>query len=185
MMIIMRIVGLIAAILALSMASPLSAAHGANDFSIILREGSMQPNEAEVMQNDTVTFYNVADNNRTIRVDLDGDGVYDQRCETEPWNSSSIRDECTFSIGWENWKAGTYHLDVFSNETLWRTLNLSVAHDYHEELGPPQGYTFNNEIEVNELDDENDTLQDGLLLISIALLAASGIVWTMRRNRDE
>ena len=68
-------VGLVAALIAASFFMPLAAAHGANDFAIILRSSSMQPNEAEVLQNDSVTFYNVADVNRTIRVDLDGDGA--------------------------------------------------------------------------------------------------------------
>ena len=84
----------------------MASAHGANDFSIIMRESSIQPGVAEVMQNDSVTFYNVADANRTIRVDLDGDGEYDQRCETEPWNSSSVWDECSFILDWDRWPAG-------------------------------------------------------------------------------
>ena len=74
---------LIVAILVFSLASPIASAHGANDFSIIMRGSSVQPSQAEILQNDTLTFYNVADYNRTIRVDLDGDGVYDQRCDTE------------------------------------------------------------------------------------------------------
>ena len=117
MMIKMR-VGVVAALLAISLFVPIASAHGANDFSIILRASSMQPGEAEVLQNDSVTFYNVADLNRTIRVDLDGDGVYDQRCETAPSNSSSIKDECSFLLDADRRSAGTYHLDVFSNGTL-------------------------------------------------------------------
>ena len=73
---------LVVALLLSSLVMPMASAHGANDFSIIMRGSSIQPGVAEVMQNDSVTFYNVADANRTIRVDLDGDGEYDQRCET-------------------------------------------------------------------------------------------------------
>ncbi len=68
-------VGLVATILAVSLFMPLASAHGANDFSIIMRSSSLQPSEAEVLQNDSVTFYNVADVNRTIRVDLDGENL--------------------------------------------------------------------------------------------------------------
>ena len=61
----------------------------------------------------------------------------DQRCETEPSNSSSIRDECSFILDWDRWPAGSYYLDIFENGTIWNTLNLTVMQDYHEEAGPP------------------------------------------------
>jgi len=176
-------VGLVATILAVSFFMPLASAHGANDFSIIMRSSSLQPGEAEVLQNDSVTFYNVADVNRTIRVDLDGDGVYDQRCETEPYNSSSVKDECSFMIYSESWGAGNYLLDVFTNDTLWATLNLTVIHDYHEELGPPSGYVFNNGTSGSE--EDGGGLEDSLRGLSIFLLICSALVWVARRNGDE
>ena len=178
-------VSLVAALIAASLFTPLVAAHGANDFAIILRSSSMQPNEAEVLQNDSVTFYNVADVNRTIRVDLDGDGVYDQRCETAPHNSSSVKDECSFMIYAENWIAGYYLLDVFSNDTLWGTLNLTVIHDYHEELGPPSGYIFNNGTSKDELEQGSGGIEDSLRNLAIFLLTCSALVWLARRNGDE
>ena len=92
---------LVVALLLSSLVMPMASAHGANDFSIIMRGSSIQPGVAEVMQNDSVTFYNVADANRTIRVDLDGDGEYDQRCETEPWKASSVRAEGSFLLDWD------------------------------------------------------------------------------------
>ncbi|GIS49925.1 MAG: hypothetical protein Ct9H90mP24_2170 [Methanobacteriota archaeon] len=63
---------LVVALLLSSLVMPMASAHGANDFSIIMRGSSIQPGVAEVMQNDSVTFYNVADANRTIRVDWMG-----------------------------------------------------------------------------------------------------------------
>ncbi|MDP6213154.1 MAG: hypothetical protein QGF32_06375 [Candidatus Thalassarchaeaceae archaeon] len=174
---------MVATILAVSLFMPLASAHGANDFSIIMRSSSLQPSEAEVLQNDSVTFYNVADVNRTIRVDLDGDGVYDQRCETEPYNSSSVKDECSFMIYAESWGAGNYLLDVFTNDTLWATLNLTVIHDYHEELGPPSGYVFNNGTSGSE--EDGGGLEDSLRDLSIFLLICSALVWVARRNGDE
>jgi len=146
----------------------------------------MQPGEAEVLQNDSVTFYNVADVNRTIRVDLDGDGVYDQRCETAPSNSSSIKDECSFMIYSDSWEDGLYYLDVFSNGTLWATLNLTVIHDFHEELGPPSGYIFNNE--SSSIEDEHGRgylLRGSLGLMAIILFSTSAVVWLSRRGSNE
>ena len=184
MMIEMR-VSVVAALLVVTLFVPIASAHGANDFSVILRSSSMQPSEAEVLQNDAVTFYNVADINRTIRVDIDGDGVYDQRCETAPSNSSSIKDECSFIVDAAGWGAGTYHLDVFSNDTLWGTLNLTVIHDYHEELGPPPGYIFNNESSTNEADQGVGGLQGSLRNLAIILFTASVLVLLARRGGSE
>ncbi len=186
MMIEMR-VGVVTTLLVVTLFVPVASAHGANDFSVILRSSSMQPSEAEVLQNDSVTFYNVADINRTIRVDIDGDGVYDQRCETAPSNSSSIKDECSFMVDATRWGVGTYHLDVFSNGTLWETLNLTVIHDYHEELGPPQGFTFNwdNESSTTEVNQGGEALQDSLRNLAIFLFATSAVVWLARRTGSE
>ena len=180
-------VSLVAALLALSLFMPLASAHGADDFYIILRGEKMDPSEAEVLQNDSVTFYNGADVNRTIRVDIDGDGVYDQRCETAPKNSSSNKDECSFMIYAESWAAGTYYLHVFSNDSdsLWGSLNLTVIHDYHEELGPPSGYSFNNGTSAEEEDQEGEGSEESLRNLAIFLLTCSALVWLIRRESDE
>ena len=174
-------VGLLVALLASSFLVPLASAHGANDFAIIMRSSSIQPSEAEVMQNDSVTFYNVADENRTILVDLDEDGSYDRQCDTAPYNSSSVKDECSFIIFSDLWSAGNYHLDVFSNGTLWGTLNLTVIHDYHEEDGPPSGYVFNDGASENE-EGGDGGLDDSIRGLAISLLACSALVFLARRG---
>ena len=174
---------LIGAILVFSLASPIASAHGANDFAIILRGSSIQPIQAEIIQNDTLTFYNVVDYSRTIRVDLDRDGDYDQRCDTEPWNSSSIRDECTFSVDAISWPAGDYQFHVFSNGTMWGELNVTVGHDFHEESAPPSGYTFNTDNNSGQGEAE----ESGVLLWNLAIIIfiASGLVLLTRGGTDE
>ena len=169
------------ALLLSSLVMPVATAHGANDFSIIMRGSSIQPGVAEVMQNDSITFYNVADTNRTIRVDLDGDGEYDRRCETEPMNSSSIRDECSIILDWDSWPAGRYYIDIFENGTIWNILSLTVTHDYHEELGPPTGYSFNSEdsIEGSSLD------TNGLIGVSVTLILVFLVVSNWLMGKDE
>ena len=161
---------------------PMASAHGANDFSIIMRGSSIQPGVAEVMQNDSITFYNVADTNRTIRVDLDGDGEYDSRCETEAANSSSIKDECSIILDWDNWPAGRYYVDIFENGTLWKTLSLIVTHDYHEEEGPPTGYSFNSE---DTEDGDSLGRNDGLIAMSVMLILVFLVVVNRLMGVDE
>tara|TARA_B100000131_G_scaffold9842_3_gene10364 strand:+ start:3743 stop:4288 length:546 start_codon:yes stop_codon:yes gene_type:complete len=181
----MRFAALIS-IVVISIASPVTLGHGANDFSIIMRGSIMQPTQADVLQNDTLTFYNVADHNRTIRVDLDGDGNYDQRCDTEARNSSSIKDQCTFVIDASGWSAGEYKMDVFSNGTLWGVLNLTVIQDSHEELGPPSGYSFNsgNESETDGLRSDSSSQRD-LFGLAIVLLIFSALTWVSGRSSSE
>ena len=50
---------------------PTVAAHGANTFSFIMRSEVVQPNSAQVLQNDTLVFYNTADYNRSVLLDAD------------------------------------------------------------------------------------------------------------------
>ena len=63
-------------ILLLSGVAPLASAHGANTIWIIARGTYLQPDEIDAIQNDTVEVHNSAELNRTVRVDFDGDGMY-------------------------------------------------------------------------------------------------------------
>ena len=172
--------GTVVAFIVLSLFIPFVGAHGANDFAIILRGSSMQPNQADIMQNDSLVFFNTADENRTIRVDLDGDGVYDQRCETEPSNSSSIRDQCSFWIDPSIWLPGNYEFDVFSNDSLWKTLEVLVVHDLHQETGPPSDYSFNSEPQPGEAD--ADSIENGLKSLALVFFIAYGVAVLTRRR---
>ncbi|MBV43773.1 MAG: hypothetical protein CMA54_03220 [Euryarchaeota archaeon] len=172
----------LAAILAITLLMPIVAAHGANEYAFIMRGSSIQPSGANVVQNDSIVFYNVVDYNRTIRMDIDGDGDYDERCETAPSNSSSIKDECVFWIEPGKWEPGAYRVDVFSNGTLWKSLNLTIVHDLHEDGGPPSGYEFN--AEENGDGSEVDGMEEGLRNLAFILFAASFIIWLARREGD-
>ena len=49
--------------------TPIADAHGANSFQFIMRNGSIQPDDAQVSQNDSIGFNNVVmDLNRTIKL---------------------------------------------------------------------------------------------------------------------
>jgi len=96
-----------------------------------------------------------------------------------------VKDECSFMIYAESWVAGNYLLDVFSNGTLWETLNLTVIHDYHEELGPPSGYIFNSGAPEGQGEQGVGGVEDSLRNLAIFLLTCSALVWLARRNEDE
>ncbi len=160
----------LATIVAIATLTPFVSAHGANDYAIIMRNSGIEPYQADIIQNDSLIFYNVVDANRTIRVDIDGDGEFDQRCETEPSNSSSIRDECSFWIDPLAWGAGGYEFSIFSEGLFWKTLNVTIAEDVHVESGPPAGFTFN----MDNGDEDLQQTKSGSAWESVAVLA--GIV---------
>ncbi len=72
--------------------------------------------------------------------------------------------------------------DIFSNGTLWETLDLTVLHDYHEESGPPQGYSFN--FQNSSAKESGGESNDGLLNVSILLLFAFGVAFLARGPKD-
>ena len=65
----------LAVLLALTLLMPAAAAHGANTFSFIMRNQSVDPSSAQVRQNDTLTFYNTADHNRPVLIGIQGAGL--------------------------------------------------------------------------------------------------------------
>tara|TARA_B100001109_G_scaffold164739_1_gene134178 strand:+ start:597 stop:1127 length:531 start_codon:yes stop_codon:yes gene_type:complete len=134
--------GTVAFLLVIVLVSPTVSAHGANSFAFIMREGSIQPGSAEVVQNDTLIFYNVASQNRTVILDGDSDGTIEYECITSSMNSSSTEDECRLWLDPQNWSAGNYQIEIYSNSSLWNVLNFTLLEDIHNESGPPPGYSF-------------------------------------------
>ena len=134
--------GTVAFLLVIVLISPTVSAHGANSFAFIMREGSIQPGSAEVVQNDTLIFYNVASQNRTVILDGNSDGTIEYECITSSMNSSSTEDECRLWLDPQNWSAGNYQIEIFSNSSLWNVLNFTLLEDIHNESGPPPGYSF-------------------------------------------
>ena len=134
--------GTVAFLLVIVLVSPTVSAHGANSFAFIMREGSIQPGSAEVVQNDTLIFYNVASQNRTVILDGNSDGTIEYECITSSMNSSSTEDECRLWLDPQNWSAGNYQIEIYSNSSLWNVLNFTLLEDIHNESGPPPGYSF-------------------------------------------
>ena len=66
---------------------PTALAHGADTYAFIMRNETVQPGTAQVIQNDTLVFYNTADYNRSVLLDSDGDGVEEFDCIAGPFNS--------------------------------------------------------------------------------------------------
>ena len=163
--------GIITVLLVIVLLMPTVSAHGANSFSFIMREGALQPESAEVVQNDTLIFYNVASHNRSIILDVDSDGNPEFECITSSMNSSNTEDECRLWLDPLNWSAGNYQIEIFSNSSLWNVLNLILLEDVHNESGPPSGYSF-GEVEDN---DKSESIGNSYMA-PIGLVAVLGII---------
>lgn len=168
--------GQIAVLLAILLLIPTASAHGADSFSFILRGESLQPESAEVVQNDTLIFYNVVEHERTLELDKDSDGVSDFQCTVSGMNSSGTDDECRLWLDPINWTAGDYEVEIFSNGSLWKTLSFTLIEDIHNETGPPAGYSF------GDVDNDSDSRSEVSSITSMGILALAGIVFVITRR---
>ena len=158
---------------------PTVAAHGANTFSFIMRNEAVQPNSAQVLQNDTLVFYNTADYNRSVLLDVDGDGTEEFDCIAGPSNSLNTSDECYLWLDPTNWGAGNYEIRIISNGTLWNTISINVQSDNHTETMPPDDFVF----EPNQQEAEKEDLENFFLTAAI-LLASTAVLMRLSRNKN-
>ena len=152
--------------------SPSAAAHGANTFSFIMRNESVDPESAQVLQNDTLIFYNVVDYERNISLE----GPYGEEVCTAGPSSPGTEDECRFWLDPEKYGPETYGIQIFSNGSWWKEVVVTVVLDNHTEVLPPDGFVF--EPEPNESEDL------GRFFLSAAVLLA-GAAALMRISRDK
>ena len=183
----------LATILILILMMPTAGAHGANTFSFIMRNESIQPDTAQVIQNDTLIFVNTADYDRRVVIDSDGDGTDEMDCIAGPSNSSSTDDECHLWLEPANWSEGGYEARIYSNGSLWQIINLTVVLDNHTETLPPDGFVFGPD--PNEPGDGDTSWKlpnlnrvvfwDELLSVAVLLAGAAAFVWVIRNVKED
>ncbi|MFL2955947.1 MAG: hypothetical protein CND29_00640 [Marine Group II euryarchaeote MED-G36] len=173
----------VAAILVTLLLVPSVTAHGADTFSFILRNSSIQPELATVQQNDTLVFYNVANQSRVLTIDLEGDGVNDWSCNVTESNSSSVDDECRLWLNPANWTGQELNVIVSQEGEEWGLISLKIMNDNHTENLPPSGYNLSG----GQQQSEDIGIDSGTLLIGGAVLsiAAAAIIWNHRRVKEE
>ena len=74
--------------------APVANAHGANSFQFIMRNGSIQPDDVQVSQNDSIGFNNVVmDLERTVTLENPSNSTHNWSCNASPYNASGTDDE--------------------------------------------------------------------------------------------
>ena len=167
--------------------APTASAHGANTFAFIMRNNSVQPDEASVQQNDTLIFYNVVDRNRTLTFSTEGkNGTIDWECETGPSNSTTTDDECRVWLDPEYYNPTILEIQISNNGTLWHIVNVTILLDNHTENGPPEGgFTLPGGGQEPSESSDGIELQNILLVVAILSFTAAACIWIMRNNFRE
>ena len=161
--------------------NPVVDAHGANAFQFIMRNGSIQPDDAQVTQNDSIIFNNVVLNlERTIEMENPKNSTHNWSCTAQPYNSTGNEDECQLWLDPLNWSAGNYQAFVYSNGSLWHTVNITIILDTHNETTPnfvlPSGNSGNEDLNTSE----SNMI---FLWIGLVLFAAVAISRTVKKGR--
>jgi len=103
--------------------APVASAHGPGTYWVILRDTSIQPAEAELLQNDTILFMATGSDNLTLRtMDIQGRLI---ECEM------AKNDSCTISLDYLNWSSGIHLFEFFDTNDLRHSFNLTVLPDTH------------------------------------------------------
>ena len=158
--------------------TPSAAAHGANTFSFIMRSESVQPESAQVLQNDTLIFYNVVDYERNISLQ----GPYGEEVCTAGPSSAGTEDECRFWLDPEKYGPETYGIQIFSNGSWWKEVVVTVVLDNHTEALPPDGFVF----EPEPRDTQKEGIERFFLTAAILLAGAAALLRASKnKNGDE
>ena len=171
-------------VLLVSSAAPLASAHGANTIWIIARGTYLQPDTIDAIQNDSIEVHNSADLNRTVRVDFDGDGLYngthDVVCNL---NGSEY---CSFWLDPQNWTAGQWEVEIIEENGTTMYATVYVKADIHV-MGNPIGYQFGiDDDEEIEVEAESTELSQNSLKLIAATSGLGGLLLlvTLMNNRS-
>ncbi len=161
--------------------APVASAHGANTFQFIMRNGSIQPDVAQVAQNDSIIFNNVVtDLERTIEIENPKNSTHNWSCTAYEFNNSGNEDECQLWLNPLNWSSGDYQALVYSNGSLWHTVNITIILDNHNETTPnfvlPSG-NDGNEDSKNSIDNMT------FFWIGLVLFGLVAISRTLKKGR--
>ena len=166
--------------------------HTASTFTILIKEDGFSHSDQEIIQNDSVIWYNVDnDSNLTHRLvyDHDGDGLYNG---TFDWDSGELSDECerdenntkldenctiNFIVTLDmNWTVGNYtYQDIRSDGSIVNaTIELIADIGMHAEanlpaIGSEFGVTNDDKDTVTTTGSEDEELTPEKMLLYVAL----------------
>jgi len=160
-------VSFVVSIIALSIVVPTVTAHGADTIWVIARDTRLDPEALEIMLNDSIEVHNAADSNRTVRIDFDGDGLYNGSNDVDC--SLASGEYCTIWLEPANWTAGQWTIEVIDENGSMMNGSLTVLVDTHEDDDGHDGHESGSEDEDPQVESESSTtLKESLPLIALA-----------------
>ena len=178
-------VSFVVSIIALSIVVPTVTADGANTSWVIARDTRLDPEALEIMLNDSIEVHNAADSNRTVRIDFDGDGLYNGSNDVDC--SLASGEYCTIWLEPANWTAGQWTIEVIDENGSMMNGSLTVLVDTHEEDDGHESGLGDEDPQVEV--ESSTTLKEWLPLIALASGLGGFILLLMSRpgnmQRDE
>ncbi len=184
--------GLLALLLVIPLLSGLAAAHEPDTFTVIVREDSHEPSEANLIVNDTVQYVNV-DNRENITheigLDINGDGDFD---DIDEFSSGILHSECDWAnesdcrVAWvfvinDTALVGNYILSDLLSDGTEIEIHLNITADIHIEVAPPIGECFgdcgDDEPEIETKRSSQTDLQKGLMLAGMMMFGGASALF--------
>ena len=117
-------------ILCIQIMFPLASAHTGEMFTLIVREDSIVPGNAQMRVNDTARWINV-DNRENIThrilIDANSDGIYDGK---DDWDSGNLTDSCEHVNGTKVNENCNAYFDIVFNETVMNMSYYNIVGKY-------------------------------------------------------
>ena len=184
--------GLLVLLVIIPLLSGLAVAHEPDTFTVIVREDSHDPQEVNVIINDTVQYYN-ADSRENIThnigLDLNGDGDFDDEGE---FSSGVLHNDCDWDndsdcrIAWifvinDTALVGNYLLSDFHSDGAEVEVRLNIAADDHGAgtpvIGECLGDCDEDEIEPEMKRSSQTDLQKGLMLAGLMMFGGASALF--------
>lgn len=156
--------------------SPTAEAHESINHVIEIRESSIEPVRVTVLQNDTLSFYNLVNQSRTISI---GD-IWE--CYIGAYDPEKQDDECHLWLDKSVWDFRNLSIIIDHNETIIMQMSVTILEDNHTESAPPdEGFELPRGIRGSGSSEDFDI---GDLMLSGALVSfgVASLLWLGNRG---
>ena len=170
--------GIIFLMTILIVTSPTVGAHESINHIIEIKDSSIQPSEISVLENDTLSFYNIANQSRTISID----NIW--KCDVGPYNSTTQDDECHLWLDSSTWNYTNLSITISQNDSLRMEINVIILDDNHTDFALPEdGFELSGGIRDNSSSDDLD-IGDFMLGGALVSFGIAALLWIRNRGED-
>ena len=170
-----------------------ASAHEQKQYTIILGEGDVSPENASALLVGDGAYFRMEDSSnnssQTVVIDLDGDGQYNSSdwnsgvltysCETDE-NGTKVDESCNKTallLFNSSSDIGTYSFRIELEDGSFRFGNITISADEHlDDGGPPADYCVGDDCPTDELNEDVDAASGGKGMESQQILLAIAVL---------